>query len=138
MASRAIADGVTGSLDGSRRLVVASFVSPDTLAHAGPLPACVRALEAVDDAVGRIADAALARGAALVVTADHGNVEALEDGVRGRHTASPVHVTVAAPGLAGTRLRPGGSLADVAPTVLGLMGLPVPAAMTGRTLVLAS
>jgi len=93
----------------------------------------------VDDAVGRVVEAVLAKGGAAVVTADHGNCEQMIDpetgGPHTAHTTLPVHAIVCAPELEGRPAREGGSLADIAPTALTLMGAPQPEAMTGRSLV---
>jgi 2,3-bisphosphoglycerate-independent phosphoglycerate mutase len=93
-------------------------------------------MAATDAAVGRVADAALAKGGALVVTADHGNAEEMlfPDGSRNtQHSINPVPVILVAKDDASWRLRDGG-LRDVAPTLLELLGLPVPERMTGASL----
>lgn len=104
--------------------------------HTGVLHA-VRAVEVVDACLGRIAAAVLAAGGALLVTADHGNCELMLDPESGQphtaHTTNPVpfHLVQNGP-VAG--LRGDGALEDVAPTILGLLGLPVPPEMTGSDL----
>ena len=122
----------TGKYD----LIVLNFANPDMVGHTGSLPAAIKAVETVDAGLGRIADAVKAQGGALLVTADHGNCELMKDPATGgphtAHTTNPVPVFVmGAP--AGAQLHEG-KLADVAPTLLHLMGLPQPAAMTGRSL----
>ncbi|HYF08589.1 MAG TPA: 2,3-bisphosphoglycerate-independent phosphoglycerate mutase, partial [Acetobacteraceae bacterium] len=103
----------------------------------GSLPAAIRAVETVDADLGRIAEAVRAAGGALLVTADHGNCEMMRDpetgGPHTAHTTNPVPVMLMG-GPAGARLRDG-RLADVAPTLLALMGLPQPTAMTGHSLI---
>ncbi|MDQ6709750.1 MAG: 2,3-bisphosphoglycerate-independent phosphoglycerate mutase [Candidatus Dormibacteraeota bacterium] len=117
--------------------VVVNFANPDMVGHTGVFPATVRAVEVVDEVLGRIADAALARSRLLAITADHGNAELKIDASSGKpltaHTTSPVPLIVAgAPRLHG--LRDGGRLADIAPTILRLAGIDVPPAMTGDDL----
>ncbi len=120
---------------GSYDLVVLNFANPDMVGHTGDLGAAVKAVEAVDGGLGRIAEAVASRGGALLVIADHGNCELMRDpGTGAPHTA---HTTNLVPailvGCAGTGLADG-RLADVAPTLLALMGVAQPAAMTGRSL----
>ena len=117
-------------------LIVLNFANPDMVGHTGSLPAAIRAVETVDAGLGRIAEAVRAAGGALLVTADHGNCELMRDPATGgphtAHTTNPVPVLLAG-GPAGARLADG-RLADIAPTLLALLGLPQPAAMTGRSL----
>ncbi len=128
---RAVAAIGTGQFD----LVVLNFANPDMVGHTGSLPAAIAAVEAVDAGLGAIADAVMAQGGALLVTADHGNCEMMRDaGTGAPHTAHTTNVVPAL--LAG---RPGvtlqdGRLGDLAPTLLALMGLPRPPEMTGRSL----
>ncbi|MCB4821879.1 2,3-bisphosphoglycerate-independent phosphoglycerate mutase [Roseicella aerolata] len=123
----------TGKYD----LIVLNFANPDMVGHTGSLAAAIRAVETVDAGLGRIAAAMQAQGGALLVTADHGNCEMMRDpetgGPHTAHTTNPVPVLLTG-GPQGARLHDG-RLADVAPTLLRLMGLPQPAAMTGRPLV---
>jgi 2,3-bisphosphoglycerate-independent phosphoglycerate mutase len=104
--------------------------------HTGSLPAAIRAVETVDAGLGRIAAAVRAAGGALLVTADHGNCELMRDPATGgphtAHTTNPVPVLLLG-GPPGAHLAEG-RLADVAPTLLALMGLDQPAEMTGRSL----
>jgi 2,3-bisphosphoglycerate-independent phosphoglycerate mutase len=122
----------TGTYD----LVVLNFANPDMVGHTGSLPAAIKAVETVDAALGRIAEAVRAQGGVLLVTADHGNCELMKDPATGgphtAHTTNPVPVFLVN-GPAGAVLRDG-RLADVAPTLLELMGQPQPAAMTGVSL----
>lgn len=117
-------------------LIVLNFANPDMVGHTGKLEAAIRAVETVDAGLGRIAEAVAEMGGALLVTADHGNAELMRDPATGgphtAHTTNPVPVLLMG-GPAGARLS-GGRLADVAPTLLALMGLAQPAAMTGRSL----
>ena len=119
-------------------LIVANFANPDMVGHTGCLEAAITACEAVDHGLGRAIGAIRDAGGALLVTADHGNCEMMIDPENGgphtAHTTNRVPVTLLG-GPPGCRLR-SGTLADLAPTLLGLMGLDVPAEMTGRSLIL--
>ncbi len=121
---------------GAHDLIVLNFANADMVGHTGSLAAAIRACEAVDRGLGDIADAIRAQGGALLVTADHGNVELMRDpandGPHTSHTTNPVPVLLMG-GPEGAVLREG-RLGDIAPTLLALMGLPQPAAMTGRSL----
>jgi len=121
---------------GTFDVIVCNYANPDMVGHSGDLQAAIRAVEAVDAAVGRVVEATLARGGELLVTADHGNVEMMRDPETGQphtsHTVGPVgliHV-----GARQASLREGGSLRDLAPTLLDMAGVPVPEEMTGRSL----
>jgi 2,3-bisphosphoglycerate-independent phosphoglycerate mutase len=118
-------------------LIVLNFANADMVGHTGSLAAATAAVEAVDAGLGRIAAAIAEAGGALLVTADHGNAEQMRDPATGgphtAHTLNPVPVLLAG-GPAGAVLHDG-RLADVAPTVLALLGLPKPAAMTGQSLI---
>jgi 2,3-bisphosphoglycerate-independent phosphoglycerate mutase len=116
-------------------LVVLNFANPDMVGHTGSLQAAIKAVETVDGCLGRIADAVGRQGGALLVTADHGNCELMKDpetgGPHTAHTTNPVPVLLV--GSRATSLHDG-RLADVAPTLLGLMRLPQPTEMTGHNL----
>ena len=128
-------------LCGKYGLVVVNYANPDMVGHTGSLPATIRAVEATDGGVGELLAALASRGGRAVVCADHGNAEQMWDptvnGPHTAHTLNLVEVFVVGEGfVAGkTRMRDGGRLADIAPTVLHLMGLPKPAEMTGESLV---
>ncbi|MXP65649.1 2,3-bisphosphoglycerate-independent phosphoglycerate mutase [Roseomonas sp. M0104] len=132
LTEKAVAAIGTGKFD----LVVLNFANADMVGHTGSLAAATKAVEAVDTGLGRIAEAVRARGGALLVTADHGNAELMKDpetgGPHTAHTTNPVPVLLMG-GPQGVALAEG-RLADVAPTLLALMGLEQPAAMTGRSL----
>jgi 2,3-bisphosphoglycerate-independent phosphoglycerate mutase len=124
--------------------ILVNFANPDMVGHTGVIPAVVRACEVVDACAGAIVDAVVARGGAAIVMADHGNAELMIDPASGgphtAHTTNPVPTyLVAAPGLGldkgQVELREGGRLADIAPTVLDLLGVPQPPEMTGRSLI---
>jgi 2,3-bisphosphoglycerate-independent phosphoglycerate mutase len=122
---------------GKYDLIVLNFANPDMVGHTGSLPAAIKAVEAVDAGLGRIANAIRDAGGALLITADHGNCELMRDPVTGgphtAHTINPVPVLLTG-GDPGIRLRHG-RLADIAPTLLALMELPQPAEMTGVSLI---
>jgi 2,3-bisphosphoglycerate-independent phosphoglycerate mutase len=128
---------VDGLERGAADLVVLNYANPDMIGHTGDFAATVAAVEVVDTCIGRLEAAVAAAGGAMLITADHGNAEHKIDPADGSpltaHTTSPVPVILvgAGPG----PLRGGGGLADIAPTVLDVMGLAVPAEMTGRSLV---
>jgi 2,3-bisphosphoglycerate-independent phosphoglycerate mutase len=116
-------------------MIVLNFANPDMVGHTGSLPAAIKAVEAADTGLGKIADAIAKAGGALLVTADHGNCELMRDPVTGgphtSHTTNPVPVLLAGGGNASLA---DGRLADLAPTILALMELPQPAEMTGKSL----
>jgi len=118
-------------------LVVLNFANGDMVGHTGVMAAAQAAVAAVDEAVGVVVAAARALGRIVVITSDHGNAEMMIDPATGgawtAHTTNPVPlIIVGAP--AGAALRPRGDLSNVAPTVLQLMGLPVPPTMTSPDL----
>ena len=124
---------------GQYRLLVCNLANPDMIGHTGDLAAAITACEAVDGAVGRIADATLAMGGALFITADHGNCECMRDEGGNPHTAhtlNPVPAVLVAKGFEAHQLRSGGALSDVAPTLLQLFGLDQPTVMDGKSLLL--
>ncbi len=116
-------------------LIVLNFANPDMVGHTGSLPAAIKAVETVDTCLGRISDAIERQSGVLIFTADHGNCELMRDPVTGAphtaHTTNPVPVCLVG--------NPGplqdGRLADLAPTLLALMGLPKPVEMTGCSLI---
>ncbi len=126
---------------GKYDLLVVNYANPDMVGHTGSLPAAIRAVEATDLGVGVLLDAVLKMGGAAVVCADHGNCEQMWDPEHNAphtsHTLNLVEVFVVGEGFtaAGTKLRAGGRLADIAPTLLELMGLPKPPEMTGESLI---
>ena len=129
-------------LGGRHGLIVVNYANPDMVGHTGSLPATIRAVEATDAGVGELLAALATRGGKALVVADHGNAEQMWDpSVNGPHTAHTLNLVeafvVGEDFAAGrTRLREGGRLADIAPTVLALLGLPQPPEMTGQSLIL--
>jgi 2,3-bisphosphoglycerate-independent phosphoglycerate mutase len=130
---------VAGIESGRYDVLVANFANPDMVGHTGVWAATVRAVEAVDLALGRVAaalDLERPAGALLIVTADHGNADALRlpDGSPiTAHTLNPVPIVVAGAAVDGRSIRDG-VLADVAPTLLALAGLPGWPSITGESL----
>ncbi|HSN99783.1 MAG TPA: 2,3-bisphosphoglycerate-independent phosphoglycerate mutase, partial [Candidatus Nanopelagicales bacterium] len=122
--------------EGGHDFVLVNFANPDVVAHSGDLAAAVRAVEAVDAAVGVIAEALREAGGALVITSAHGNCEEMlaAGAPHADHTRNPVPLYYVNDADPGVTLRPGGRLEDVAPTLLELLGLPQPESMTGRSL----
>lgn len=122
--------------------IICNIANPDMVGHSGDLQAAILAAQAVDVAIGAVDAAVRAAGGALIITADHGNLEMMRDPDTGQphtaHTVGPVPLVLVLPDSAGERaatLRTGGALRDVAPTLLDLLGLPQPADMTGRSLI---
>jgi 2,3-bisphosphoglycerate-independent phosphoglycerate mutase len=115
---------------------IVNFANPDMVGHAGVIPAAVKAVETVDSCLGRVVQAVQALGGVCLVTADHGNAEQLleEDGVSPHtaHTLNPVPLVVT---IAGATVSGPGTLADLVPTALWLLGIPPDRGMTGRELV---
>ncbi|HXF53020.1 MAG TPA: 2,3-bisphosphoglycerate-independent phosphoglycerate mutase [Hyphomicrobiaceae bacterium] len=120
---------------GKYDLIVLNYANPDMVGHTGSLPAAIKAVETVDAGLGRIAEAIRKAGGALLVTADHGNCEMMRDpetgGPHTAHTTNPVPVLLMD---GGDVALVGGRLADIAPTLLGLMELAQPPEMTGTSL----
>ncbi len=118
--------------------IVCNIANPDMVGHSGILSAAIAAAQAVDIAIGRVADAVRASGGALIITADHGNLEMMRDPATGQphtaHTVGPVPLVYV--GDRHVALRAGGALRDVAPTLLDLLGLAQPADMSGQSLLL--
>ncbi len=114
---------------------IINFANPDMVGHTGVIPAAVSAIETVDGCLGEVVRAVHEGGGVCVITADHGNADHMleDDGSPNTaHSLNPVPLIVTAPGLT---LRDGGVLADVAPTLLQILGIEQPAEMTGRTLI---
>ena len=121
--------------------VLVNYANPDMVGHTGVIPAGVRAVEVVDACLARLCDAVLARAGSLLITADHGNIEQLIDpetgGPHTAHTTNPVPIWWVTRDPRAHALRDGG-LADLAPSLCELLGLPVPREMTGRSLLVRS
>jgi 2,3-bisphosphoglycerate-independent phosphoglycerate mutase len=138
MSSHQITDTLLADIDsGTHRLVICNFANADMVGHTGKLDAAISAVETLDGCLARIATAMEAKDGTLVLTADHGNCEQMWDDTLNAphtaHTSNPVPFVIARSGVSPS-LRPGGALCDVAPTILGLMGLSPSPEMTGRDL----
>jgi 2,3-bisphosphoglycerate-independent phosphoglycerate mutase len=136
MSAHEVANRFEEEIGNGYGFAVVNFANPDMVGHTGSIPAVVEAVETVDGCLGRVAAAVEGLGGVCVVTADHGNAEQMleEDGVSPftAHTVNPVPLVVTIPG---AQLAAGGSLADLVPTCLGLLGIPPGRGMTGRELV---
>ncbi len=137
MSAFEVTDEVVKRVDsGDYQLIILNFANPDMVGHTGILSAAIEAVETVDSCLQRVVDAVLAAGGSLLITADHGNCEqmtAADGGAHTAHTSNPVPLVFVDQQRKNIQLREG-ILADLAPTILGLLQLPVPAAMTGRSL----
>src|SRR5919112_522695 len=137
MSAAGITDALCRTIESGRHdFMLCNFANADMVGHTGVLPAVVQAVETVDRCLARVLVSAEKAGCRVLITADHGNCEMMIDpatgGVHTAHTTNPVPVV--AVGTDAAFLRAGGSLRDVAPTVLGLLGLEQPPEMTGRDL----
>ena len=140
MSAYEVRDELLARLDSGRYdLVVLNFANPDMVGHTGIFEAAVKAVEVVDGCVGEIVNRILSLGGAVLLTADHGNAEKMQDSDTGQphtaHTTNPVPISLITSDRKSYRLREDGILADMAPTALELMHIPQPEAMTGRTLI---
>jgi 2,3-bisphosphoglycerate-independent phosphoglycerate mutase len=139
MSAEGIADAVVKAVEGGTfAFLIINFANADMVGHSGKLDAAIRAVEAVDASLGRIEAAVRRAGGSMIITADHGNAEVMIDPVTGGphtyHTTNPVPFVFVSPDAQTVRLREGGSLRDIAPTLLGVAGIPPAAEMTGRDL----
>jgi 2,3-bisphosphoglycerate-independent phosphoglycerate mutase len=140
MSARGVADAVLQRLEAPdcEPFIVVNFANPDMVGHTGNLEAVIRAVETVDALVGEIVGKTLERGGSLIVTADHGNAEQMwspeNNSPHTAHTIYPVPLYVVGEPFKGRTLRAGGVLGDIVPTMLEMMGLDQPEAMTGRSL----
>ena len=137
MSARPLTEAILQRLqDHDDDFILVNYANPDMVGHTGVLEAAIKAVETVDECAGRLVAAINAKGGVALVTADHGNCERMINLETGEphtyHTTEPV--AIFAIGDSYRNLRPRGSLADVAPTVLDLLGIEQPAEMTGRSL----
>ena len=120
-------------------VMILNFANCDMVGHTGIMDAAMKAVEAVDDCVDQVVSAILANGGRVFVTADHGNADQMVDPATGEaftaHTTNPVPFIAVGDDMVGKKLREGGRLADIAPTMLASMGLEIPADMTGKSLI---
>ncbi len=136
MSCSEVTDHFVRAIEEGYDMIVVNYANPDMVGHTGDLEAAIAACEAVDAGLGRVLKALKSAGGAMIVTADHGNCETMIDpetgGAHTAHTLNPVPVAVVGAS-AGAKVRTG-RLADLAPTVLQLMGLEQPPEMTGKSL----
>ena len=137
MSAYSVADECVKRIESGRYdVIILNFANCDMVGHTGVFEAAVKAVEAVDACAGRVIDTVLARGGAVLLTADHGNADKMYDPDAEHpftaHTTNPVPFLVA--GVEGAKLREGGVLADIAPTMLKILELPQPKEMTGRSI----
>lgn len=139
MSAAGIADAVIKAVeDGIFDVIIVNFANADMVGHSGKIEPTIKAVETVDACLGRIEPVVRAKGGAILITADHGNAEMMVDPVTGgphtAHTTNPVPFIVIAENGKKFSLKPGGSLRDISPTVLGMLGIPQPKEMTGSDL----
>lgn len=138
MSAPEVTDKLVSAIESGRYdAIICNYANPDMVGHTGSMEAAVKAVEVIDGCLGRLVEAANRSGSELIITADHGNVEQMSDeATRQAHTA---HTTNLAPfvyvGRAAEALRPTGNLADIAPTMLYIMGVARPAEMSGQPLI---
>ncbi len=137
MSAPEVTERLIGAIEKGYDLIVVNFANPDMVGHTGSLPAAIAACEEIDRDLGRILPVLERVGGAMIVTADHGNCDCMIDPITGgphtAHTLNPVPVALIG-GPAGVTLRDG-RLADLAPTLLELLNLPLPPEMTGHSLI---
>ncbi len=138
MSAEGITDAVVKAIEkGPFDAIIMNFANADMVGHSGKLEAAIHAVEAVDACLGRIYQALRPRGGAWIITADHGNAETMIDAATGGphtyHTTNPVPF-ILVDGDGAVRLKSGGALRDIAPTMLGVLGQPKPKEMTGADL----
>ena len=138
MSALEVTDRLCDELGRGYRFAVVNFANPDMVGHTGSIPAVVTAVETADRCLGTVVASVQAAGGVCLVTADHGNAEVMlePDGVSPHtaHTSNPVPLIVTDEGL---ELRSGGGLSDLAPTILALLGIPIPGDMTGTPITTA-
>ena len=136
MSASGIADAVVKATeDGTFDVVIVNFANADMVGHSGKIEPTVKAVETVDACLARIETAVRAKGGAMLITADHGNAEMMIDPATGgphtAHTTNPVPFIVVAENAEAVHIEPDGSLRDISPTVLGMLGVDEPKEMTG-------
>ncbi|HEY3975031.1 MAG TPA: 2,3-bisphosphoglycerate-independent phosphoglycerate mutase [Candidatus Sulfotelmatobacter sp.] len=139
MSAAGIADAVVKATeDGTFDVVIVNFANADMVGHSGKIEPTIKAVETVDACLGRLEAAIRAKGGAMLITADHGNAEMMIDPVTGgphtAHTTNPVPFIVVSENAKQFTLKPNGSLRDISPTLLGMLGIDEPKEMTGADL----
>jgi 2,3-bisphosphoglycerate-independent phosphoglycerate mutase len=139
MSAAGIADAVVKATeDGTFDVVIVNFANADMVGHSGKIEPTVKAVETVDACLARIESAIRAKGGAMLITADHGNAEMMIDPATGgphtAHTTNPVPFIVVAENAKQFTLKSNGSLRDISPTILGMLGVDEPKEMTGADL----
>src|SRR3954453_21152280 len=139
MSASGISDAVVKATeDGTFDVMIVNFANADMVGHSGKIEPTVKAVETVDACLARIEAAVRAKGGAMLITADHGNAEMMTDPATGgphtAHTTNPVPFIVISENSKQFTLKPGGSLRDISPTVLGMLGVDDPKEMTGSDL----
>ena len=139
MSAAGIADAVVKATnDSAFDVIIVNFANADMVGHSGKIEPTVKAVETVDACLSRIEAAVKAKGGAMLITADHGNAEMMIDPATGgphtAHTTNPVPFIVIAENAKQFTLKSGGSLRDISPTVLGMLGVDEPKEMTGADL----
>ncbi len=136
MSAYEVTDALLEAIDSNRfDGIILNFANPDMVGHSGMLEPTIKAIEVVDECLGRIVDAILNKGGSAIITADHGNsdeVVTMAGNPMTAHTTNPVPIIVTKDGIT---LRDDGILADLAPTMLHLLGIKQPTEMTGKTLI---
>ncbi|MBI4125545.1 MAG: 2,3-bisphosphoglycerate-independent phosphoglycerate mutase [Deltaproteobacteria bacterium] len=131
MSALEVTEEVLRRLDSKKYdVVIMNLANPDMVGHSGDVAATIKAVETADRCLGKILAKLESLGGQAIVTSDHGNAE----GAQTAHTLNPVPLVLFGPGMKGKKLRSGGKLCDIAPTLLQLLGIPKPKEMTGRSL----
>jgi 2,3-bisphosphoglycerate-independent phosphoglycerate mutase len=137
MSAREVTDKLVARINSREYgFILVNYANPDMVGHTGIVTAAIKAVEVLDECLGKVLQAAHEEGMQVIITADHGNIEMLSDDSTGQphtaHTTDPVPLIVVDKKV---KLRDGGILADVAPTVLDLMGITIPEEMTGKSMI---
>ncbi|MDQ0244674.1 2,3-bisphosphoglycerate-independent phosphoglycerate mutase [Bacillus fengqiuensis] len=136
MSAYEVTDALLGEIEADKHdAIILNFANPDMVGHSGMLEPTIKAIETVDECLGKVVDAILAKGGTAIITADHGNADevvTIEGNPMTAHTTNPVPVIVTKQGV---ELREDGILGDLAPTVLNLLNVQQPKEMTGQTLI---
>ncbi|MBA7713873.1 2,3-bisphosphoglycerate-independent phosphoglycerate mutase [subsurface metagenome] len=139
MSAHEVTEVILERLDSNKYdVMVINFANPDMVGHTGVLEAAIKAAEAVDQCVGKVLEKVKSLGGSAIITADHGNFERMWDSLNNQphtaHVVGDVPLIIFDDSYKGKKLREGGSLADVGPTLLEMMGIAQPEEMTGKSL----